>query len=134
MCVWDAGVTGVELKQAFEQDLLVMRFHPSGLYVLIARANELTLMGIYLDAHDASVRLEAIQSLKVEHCIICEFCNCIDTNKFAFVDGMNLKFHSVVGFTQLATIRTQEFGQIMQIKLIIYCFNLQLFLYTLIIF
>lgn len=110
VCIWDVETNEVKMQRQFEEELLAMSVHSSGLFLLVSSVNKLSLIGIYAE----ETRIRELGSVRVHKSCICEFANFDD--KFAFVYGTVIKIYSIIKFKQIGAIRSHELGRIKQLK------------------
>lgn len=106
--IWNYETKSIDLRHYFDQDLLSVAFHPSGLYLIVCTTSSLKYMKICLDS------LAVVHSLNVRNCTNCLFAN--GGHIFAFVQGTIVQIYSSLDFIELGSIKTQEMGKIKQLR------------------
>ena len=105
--IWNYDTDTIEFKQNFDEDLLSVTFHPSGLYLMLGTTNSLKYMAIYLDT------LKIVHVFNVRSCSNCLFSH--GGHVIAFVHGTVIQIFSSIKFNEIGSIKSQEMGKVKQL-------------------
>jgi WD40 repeat protein len=105
--IWNYETFTVEIRKTYDEKLLDVRFHPTGLYLILCSINSIKLMSIHLK--DLKVKHE----YNVRSCYQCVFSN--GGHKFACVHSTLVQIFSTVSHLELCTIKAQQVGKIKNI-------------------
>ncbi|RMZ94887.1 Cilia- and flagella-associated 57, partial [Brachionus plicatilis] len=108
LILWNYDTNSVELKQNFDEELLTVAFHPSGLYLILSGTNSLKYMSIYLEW------CKVVHVLNVHSCKNCIFSH--GGHLFALIHGTIIQVFSSVKFNEIGSIKSQDMGKIKQLR------------------
>ena len=108
LIIWNYDNNSIEMKQNFDEELLTVAFHPSGLYIILSGTNSLKFMSVYLES------CKVIHVLNVHSCKNCIFSN--GGHLFALIHGTIIQVYSSVRFNEIGSIKSQDMGKIKQLR------------------
>jgi WD40 repeat protein len=109
LTLWNYDANSVELRQHFDEDLLSVAMHPSGMYLLLGTTNSLKYMSIFTD------KLQVLVVYNVRSCSNCLFAH--GGHEFVTVHGTVVQVYSTLAHKEIRSVKTQDMGKIKQLVL-----------------
>ncbi len=108
LTLWNYDKSSIEMCQYFDEDLLSVAMHPSGMYLLLATTNSLKYMSILTN------KVQVLVVYNVRSCSNCLFTH--GGHEFVIVHGTVVQVYSTVTHKEIRSVKTQDMGKIKQLK------------------